>query len=46
MKTAYDKLIEESVIEESYGTEFNKKVWDKMETITLNLLKDFNIMRT
>jgi hypothetical protein len=46
MKTAYDKLIEESIIEEDYGTEFNKKTWKKMEKLVSGLTKEFNLMRT
>lgn len=46
MKTAYDKVIEESIIEDSYGTEFNKKTWKKLEKVISGLAKEFNLMRT
>lgn len=44
MRTVYDNLIEESAIEESYGTEFNKKTWKKMDKILTGLLKEFNLI--
>jgi len=44
MRTAYEKLIEESIIEESYGTEFNPKTWKKVDKLFEGLLKEFNLM--
>lgn len=45
-RNAFDILIEETAIEESYGTDFTKKTWDKMNTRFFILLKEFNLELT
>lgn len=46
MRTAYDNLIEESVIEESYGIELTKGALNKMNKLFTGLLKEFNLIIT
>ena len=46
MRTAYDDLIEKSIIEEEYNILFTKKGWKKLEKKFNNNLKEFNLMKT
>lgn len=45
-RSAFDILIEDSAIEESYGMELTNKTWETMNKLFIVLLKEFNLKIT
>ena len=45
-RNAFDILIEETAIEESYGVDFTKKTWVKIYKLFSSLLKEYNLKIT